>query len=156
MLTTYPCLIRNGLWPSFSRFASRSAHPIGVWLVSLVCSKVEAHCTHPPPSLLPPPCRDTDGVRVIPVSDIPNPYKDQSKFDTRFIHALSKLYAWSLLEYTRVVMLDADNMFLQNADEQFTCGDFCAVFIHPCVLHTGLFVLKVSPPTYPNLFPGFH
>lgn len=41
-------------------------------------------------------------------------------------------------------MLDADNLFLQNTDELFQCGQFCAVFINPCIFHTGLFVLQVS------------
>ena len=88
------------------------------------------------------------------MSDTPNPYKDQAKFDPRFIHALNKLYAWSLLDYSRVVMLDADNMFLQNADELFTCGAFCAVFINPCVPHSGLFVLKVRPTSCPEVLRG--
>lgn len=47
------------------------------------------------------------------------------------------------MDYDRVVMLDADNLFLQNTDELFQCGQFCAVFINPCIFHTGLFVLQV-------------
>eukprot|EP00850_Spirogloea_muscicola_P002750 SM000010S04388 [mRNA] locus=s10:1206930:1209714:- [translate_table: standard] len=89
-----------------------------------------------------------DGFKVKLVDDIPNPYKDQAKFNTRFIHALNKLYVWSLTEYQRVVMLDADNLFLLNTDELFQCGEFCAVFINPCVFHTGLFVLEPSNQTF--------
>lgn len=48
------------------------------------------------------------------------------------------------MEYDRVVMLDADNLFLRNPDELFQCGQFCAAFINPCVFHTGLFVLQAS------------
>lgn len=84
-----------------------------------------------------------DGVRVVTVEDIPNPYVNQPSFDVRFMFTLNKIYAWSLTDYERVVMLDVDNVFLQKADELFQCGDFCAAFINPCIFHTGLFVLKV-------------
>ena len=84
-----------------------------------------------------------DGVKVVRVENMDNPYKHQDNFDKRFKLSLNKLYAWSLVDYDRVVMLDADNLFLQNTDELFQCGQFCAVFINPCVFHTGLFVLQV-------------
>lgn len=68
----------------------------------------------------------------------------QDNFDNRFKLTLNKLYAWNLVDYDRVVMLDADNLFLQKTDELFQCGQFCAVFINPCIFHTGLFVLQVK------------
>lgn len=77
------------------------------------------------------------------MENVKNPYSDQSGFDWRFKLTLNKLYAWKLVEYDRVVMLDADNLFLLNTDELFQCGHFCAVFINPCIFHTGLFVLQV-------------
>ncbi|CAK9173219.1 unnamed protein product [Ilex paraguariensis] len=79
-----------------------------------------------------------DGARVVRVENLKNPYRDQNNFDSRFKLTLNKLYAWSLVDYDRVVMLDADNLFLQKTDELFQCGQFCAVFINPCVFHTGL------------------
>lgn len=85
-----------------------------------------------------------DGAKVVSVENLRNPYRDQSNFDFRFKLTLNKLYAWSLVEYDRVVMLDADNLFLQKTDELFQCGQFCAVFINPCYFHTGLFVLQVN------------
>lgn len=91
---------------------------------------------------------ESDGNVVIPVPDLPNPYVRQAKFNTRFSHSLNKLYAWRLLQYSRVVMLDADNIFLRNSDELFQCGEFCAAFIDPCLFHTGLFVLKPSNETF--------
>jgi hypothetical protein len=87
---------------------------------------------------------EEDGAKVVRVSNLDNPYKHQDNFDKRFKLSLNKLYAWSLVEYDRVVMLDADNLFLQNTDELFQCGQFCATFINPCVFHTGLFVLQVN------------
>eukprot|EP00271_Cylindrocystis_brebissonii_P022362 TRINITY_DN8584_c1_g3_i1.p1 TRINITY_DN8584_c1_g3~~TRINITY_DN8584_c1_g3_i1.p1 ORF type:complete len:512 (+),score=70.51 TRINITY_DN8584_c1_g3_i1:779-2314(+) len=90
----------------------------------------------------------SDGLIVKIVHDVANPYTGQRKFNRRFIFTLNKLYAWSLYEYERVVMLDVDNIFLRNADELFQCGDFCAVFINPCIFHTGLFVVKPSNETF--------
>ncbi|KAK4746539.1 hypothetical protein SAY87_012851 [Trapa incisa] len=85
-----------------------------------------------------------DGAKVKRVDSLNNPYKNQKNFDLRFKLSLNKLYAWSLVEYDRVVMLDADNLFLRKTDELFQCGQFCAVFINPCIFHTGLFVLQPS------------
>lgn len=105
-----------------------------------------------------------DGAKVVRVENLENPYKHQDNFDKRFKLSLNKLYAWSLVEYDRVVMLDADNLFLHNTDELFQCGQFCAVFINPCVFHTGLFVLQVQfhhlrncdiTPNFPQSFPHF-
>eukprot|EP01105_Mastigella_eilhardi_P026060 TRINITY_DN733_c0_g1_i1.p1 TRINITY_DN733_c0_g1~~TRINITY_DN733_c0_g1_i1.p1 ORF type:complete len:406 (+),score=76.63 TRINITY_DN733_c0_g1_i1:389-1606(+) len=62
----------------------------------------------------------------------------------RFKNTLNKLHAWSLGEYERVVMLDADVLFLANADELFKCGNFCATFINPCIFHTGVLVITPS------------
>ncbi|KAI4303250.1 hypothetical protein MLD38_038903 [Melastoma candidum] len=92
-----------------------------------------------------------DGARVISVDNLNNPYKDQVNFDRRFKLSLNKLYAWNLVEYERVVMLDADNLFLKNADELFQCGQFCAVFINPCIFHTGLFVLQPSAEVFSDM-----
>ncbi|CAM6094387.1 unnamed protein product [Calypogeia fissa] len=93
-----------------------------------------------------------DGVRVVTVEDIQNPYRDQDDFDMRFMFTLNKIYAWTLIDYERVVMLDVDNVFLQKADELFQCGDFCAAFINPCIFHTGLFVLTPSNETFNSLY----
>ncbi|GLJ54167.1 hypothetical protein SUGI_1160800 [Cryptomeria japonica] len=92
-----------------------------------------------------------DGARVVYVDNIDNPYKNQTDFDKRFALSLNKLYAWSLVEYERVVMLDADNIFLQKTDELFQCGQFCAAFINPCIFHTGLFVLQPSEEVFKDM-----
>ncbi|KAG7028387.1 putative glucuronosyltransferase PGSIP7 [Cucurbita argyrosperma subsp. argyrosperma] len=92
-----------------------------------------------------------DGARVVSVDNVNNPYKNQSNFDKRFKLTLNKLYAWSLVDYDRVVMLDSDNLFLQKTDELFQCGQFCAVFINPCIFHTGLFVLEPSKRVFDDM-----
>ncbi|KAE8708640.1 putative glucuronosyltransferase PGSIP7 [Hibiscus syriacus] len=91
---------------------------------------------------------EEDGAKVVRVENINNPYTGQQK---RFKLTLNKLYAWSLVDYERVVMLDADNLFLQKTDELFQCGQFCAVFINPCIFHTGLFVLQPSGEVFKDM-----
>jgi len=102
--------------------------------MTLSCFVLFGFCLH----------RNDEGVKVKIVEDIPNPYWTQPKFNKRFLYTFNKLYVWSMMEYDRVVMLDADNLFLRNPDELFQCGQFCAAFINPCVFHTGLFVLQAS------------
>ncbi|KAG8065653.1 hypothetical protein GUJ93_ZPchr0004g39621 [Zizania palustris] len=92
-----------------------------------------------------------DGVMVVSVENLKNPYEKQENFNMRFKLTLNKLYAWSLVSYDRVVMLDSDNIFLQNTDELFQCGQFCAVFINPCIFHTGLFVLQPSMDVFKKM-----
>lgn len=87
--------------------------------------------------------REEDGAKVMRVENLNNPYVKNGNFDWRFRLTMNKLYAWKLVDYERVVMLDADNLFLEKTDELFQCGQFCAVFINPCIFHTGLFVLQV-------------
>ncbi|KAJ4784610.1 Nucleotide-diphospho-sugar transferases superfamily protein [Rhynchospora pubera] len=92
-----------------------------------------------------------DGLKVVTVQNLKNPYEFQGGFNPRFKLTMNKLYAWNLLDYDRVVMLDSDNLFLQNTDELFQCGQFCAVFINPCIFHTGLFVLQPSKDVFDNM-----
>jgi hypothetical protein len=94
---------------------------------------------------------EEDGARVIIVENLDNPYRNQANFDKRFKLTLNKLYAWSLTDYDRVVMLDSDNLFLAKTDELFQCGEFCAVFINPCIFHTGLFVLQPSMAVFKDM-----
>ncbi|KAJ3681867.1 hypothetical protein LUZ60_014440 [Juncus effusus] len=95
--------------------------------------------------------REEDGLKVVIVENIKNPYEFQGNFNPRFKLTMNKLYAWSLVEYDRVVMLDSDNLFLQNTDELFQCGQFCAVYINPCIFHTGLFVLQPSKDVFNDM-----
>ncbi|CAO2819860.1 unnamed protein product [Amaranthus hypochondriacus] len=91
-----------------------------------------------------------DGLKVVRVKNVHNPYIADND-DDRFKLTLNKLYAWNLLEYERVIMLDVDNLFLQNTDELFQCGQFCAAFINPCIFHTGLFVLQPSAQVFKDM-----
>lgn len=91
------------------------------------------------------------GCRVIDVTNIENPFIGGTLRNKNFIYTLNKLHVWNLLEYERVVYLDADNVLIRNADELFLCGEFCAVFMNPCHFHTGLLVVTPSTDEYQRL-----
>ncbi|KAG6574461.1 Glycosyl transferase [Phytophthora cinnamomi] len=91
------------------------------------------------------------GCRVLDVTNINNPFLGGTLRNKNFIYTLNKLHVWNLLEYERVVYLDADNVLIRNADELFLCGEFCAVFMNPCHFHTGLLVVTPSATEYQRL-----
>lgn len=91
------------------------------------------------------------GCRVIDVANIENPFLGGTLSNKNFIYTLNKLHVWNLLEYDRVVYLDADNVLIRNADELFLCGHFCAVFMNPCHFHTGLLVVTPDAHEYARL-----
>ncbi|BAS90408.1 Os04g0553800, partial [Oryza sativa Japonica Group] len=45
--------------------------------------------------------RKDDGVKVVSVENLKNPYEKQGNFNMRFKLTLNKLYAWSLVSYDR-------------------------------------------------------
>lgn len=94
------------------------------------------------------------GCRVIDVTNIDNPFLGGTLRNKGFIYTLNKLHVWNLLEYERVVYLDADNVLIRNADELFLCGHLCAVFMNPCHFHTGLLVVTPDAKEYQRLLRG--
>lgn len=72
-------------------------------------------------------------------------------YKNHFEYTLNKLYVWNMLDYERVIYMDADNIFFHNIDSLFKCGHFCAVYMNPCNFHTGLFVVTPNNDTYNDL-----
>lgn len=68
------------------------------------------------------------GCRVLPVNNIQNPFIDTTLKNPGFMYTLNKLHVWNLIEYSRVIYMDADNLVLRNMHELFSCGKFCVVF----------------------------
>eukprot|EP01117_Protostelium_nocturnum_P011633 TRINITY_DN4227_c0_g1_i1.p1 TRINITY_DN4227_c0_g1~~TRINITY_DN4227_c0_g1_i1.p1 ORF type:complete len:557 (+),score=165.54 TRINITY_DN4227_c0_g1_i1:192-1862(+) len=93
-----------------------------------------------------------DGTRVM---DIPKPiqnrYQDERIFQSRFGPVMSKLNMFNMTEYEKIVYLDADTMVLENSDILFQCGDFCAVFINPCIFNSGVMVIKPSDKLFSEM-----
>lgn len=96
-----------------------------------------------------------EGCILKTVPNIPNPYKETQQlrrtYKPRFEFTFNKLYVWNLLEYERVMYLDADNVFLNNIDDLFYCGEFCVVFFNPSFFHTGMMVIKPDAKVFRRL-----
>eukprot|EP00741_Cyanophora_paradoxa_P013030 tig00020675_g12584.t1 len=61
---------------------------------------------------------------VVPPS---RPARRHARPEDRYVDTWTKLHAFNMTQYPKVVVLEADNLFLQNADEAFRCLAPCAV-----------------------------
>lgn len=89
-----------------------------------------------------------DGWKVKRVEAAQNP---NDKYIKRLHGVYTKLEIFRLIEYHRVVYLDADTTILENVDELFLCGPFCAVMRHSELINTGVIVAEPSHPLYNDL-----
>jgi len=66
---------------------------------------------------------------------------------------LTKLRAWTLIQYEKCVFLDADTLILQNVDDLFEREELSAApdIGWPDMFNTGVFVFKPSEATYEDL-----
>lgn len=69
-----------------------------------------------------------DGWVIKNVSMIPNPCMGNTFMANHFYGTYSKLHAWNLTEYERIVYLDLDVLVVSNIDHLFDCGTFCAPY----------------------------
>ena len=67
-----------------------------------------------------------DGCLIKEVEVVPNPKSDE----IRYKWVYSKLRAWEMIEYDRIVFLDADVILLENIDELFS-GSFSRFAVSP-------------------------
>ncbi len=87
-----------------------------------------------------------DGWIIKPVSKIiTSPSKRE------FGDAYSKLHAWNLTEYERVLYLDVDVAVVSNTDRLFDCGTFCASYQSFDVFHSGVMVIEPSTAIFQDM-----
>ncbi|MEO7329950.1 MAG: glycosyltransferase family 8 protein [Minicystis sp.] len=88
------------------------------------------------------------GWKIRDVSPILNP--STSPLFPRFDNVFTKLRAWELTEFDKVVFLDADTLVLQNIDELFDRPEIAAApdFFMPDRFNSGVMVLVPSPKTF--------
>lgn len=89
-----------------------------------------------------------DGWKVKAVEEHENP---NQHFAARLHGVYTKLEIFGLTEYHRVVYLDADTILLENTDELFLCGPFCAVMRQAELINTGVLVVEPSHALYTDL-----
>ena len=86
------------------------------------------------------------GWTVQEVEPIPNPNPVTQQMLPRFGAAYTKLRAWQLVEYDKVVLLDADTIVVQNVDDLFARPEISAApdFFLPDRFSSGVMVLEPS------------
>eukprot|EP00124_Ichthyophonus_hoferi_P001543 Ihof_evm2s83 gene=Ihof_evmTU2s83 len=96
-----------------------------------------------------------EGAILQDVENIPNPYhqagRKKDAYQDHFIYTLNKLLLWKMTTYERVMYFDADNIILNNIDQAFMCGHFCAVFMNPVNFHTGMLVVKPNMDVFNDM-----
>uniref|UniRef100_A0A3Q0KQX0 glycogenin glucosyltransferase n=1 Tax=Schistosoma mansoni TaxID=6183 RepID=A0A3Q0KQX0_SCHMA len=72
---------------------------------------------------------------------------------TELIETFTKIQVWSLIQFTKVVFMDADTLVLQNVDELFNRFEFTAAPdpLWPDCFNAGVFVLEPTMNTYNGL-----
>lgn len=108
---------------------------------------------------------ELDGTIVLDIpKKISNSYSNDPVYQARFGAVMSKLNMFNMTQYEKIVYLDADTMmidtFEKNNDVLFKCGDFCAVFINPCIFNSGVMVIRPSPELFSDMiskvtYPSF-
>jgi alpha-N-acetylglucosamine transferase len=86
------------------------------------------------------------GWRLHRIEPIQNPIPSDGQFFARFANTFTKLRAFELEEYQKLVLLDADTIVLQNIDELFERPAIAAApdFLLPDRFNSGVLVVEPS------------
>jgi hypothetical protein len=93
------------------------------------------------------------GWRIHGIEPIANPKPVESRMFRRFDAVFTKLRAWQLTEFDRVVLLDADTLVVQNVDDLFERRPFAAApdFFMPDNFNSGVMVLEPAAETFARM-----
>jgi hypothetical protein len=84
------------------------------------------------------------------IEPIPNPSPARAHLYPRFAHVFTKLRAWDLTEYDKLVLLDADTIVVQRIDDLFERPGIAAApdFFLPDQFNSGVMVLEPGEQTF--------
>jgi alpha-N-acetylglucosamine transferase len=90
------------------------------------------------------------GWQLRDIDPIVNPRPLKLRMFRRFDSVFTKLRAWELTEFDRVVLLDADTLVMQNVDDLFERSHFAAApdFFKPDNFNSGVMVLEPARETF--------
>jgi alpha-N-acetylglucosamine transferase len=103
-----------------------------------------------------PPMRQrfaAEGWIVRDVDPVANPSPESSRLFPRFEQTFTKLRAWELTEYDKVIFLDADTIVLRNLDRFFERPGFAAApdFFFADRFNSGVMVLDPSAQVFAEM-----
>jgi glycogenin glucosyltransferase len=93
------------------------------------------------------------GATIEKISMVPTPFKRSNGKRPSFqrLCKYSKIHAWSLTKYSKLVFLDPSLLVVQNFDEVFQYPEFSAVKVVGDEFNTGMFVLEPSTTTHQEM-----
>jgi hypothetical protein len=93
------------------------------------------------------------GWTIRDVEPVENPSPATAQLFPRFAATFTKLRAWDLVEYDKVVLLDADTIVLKNVDDLFDRPSFAAApdFLMPDRFNSGVMVIEPSRGTFERM-----
>ncbi|KAH9605474.1 hypothetical protein KSS87_006089 [Heliosperma pusillum] len=91
---------------------------------------------------------EADGWIVEMISLLENPNRVRP---TRFWGVYTKLKIFNMTNYKKIVYLDADTIVIQNIDDLFKCGKFCANLKHSERLNSGVLVVEPSEVLFSDM-----
>ncbi len=93
------------------------------------------------------------GWRIHQVDPIENPNPDKQQFFPRFAHTFTKLRAFALEGFAKLVLLDADTIVLQNIDDLFERPSIAAApdFLLPDRFNSGVMVIEPDAGTFARM-----
>jgi len=93
------------------------------------------------------------GWSVREVEPIENPIPDKHQLFARFANTFTKLRAFSLADYDKLVLLDADTIVMQNIDDLFARPAIAAApdFLLPDRFNSGVMVIEPSADIFARM-----
>ena len=94
-----------------------------------------------------------EGWAVREIAPIPNPNPSTQQMLPRFAAAYTKLRAWQLTDFDKVVLLDADTIVMKNVDDLFEHPELTAApdFFLPDRFNSGVMVIDPSEATFARM-----
>ncbi|KAL5770526.1 hypothetical protein ACOSP7_014680 [Xanthoceras sorbifolium] len=89
-----------------------------------------------------------DGWKIEEISLLANPNQVRPK---RFWGVYTKLKIFNLINYKKVVYLDADTIVVKNIEDLFKCSKFCANLKHSERLNSGVMVVEPSEEVFNDM-----
>jgi lipopolysaccharide biosynthesis glycosyltransferase len=87
------------------------------------------------------------------IAPIENPNPDSQQFFARFANTFTKLRAFGLAEFDKIVLMDADTIVLQNIDDLFERPSIAAApdFLLPDRFNSGVMVIEPSEALFARM-----
>ncbi|KAK1581237.1 hypothetical protein Q3G72_004192 [Acer saccharum] len=89
-----------------------------------------------------------DGWKIEEISLLANPNQVRP---TRFWGVYTKLKIFNMINYKKVVYLDADTIVVKNIEDLFKCSKFCANLKHSERLNSGVMVVEPSEELFNDM-----